>query len=207
MVYNFKSRLVVGLVFSTAVGFALTVSNIAAQDAKITNVSAVNVSPTTKLRVIKEALPVNRSEDFVRKAATETPSGFPVPRYVSLKFGTVNGRTGPSRDHSIAWQYRRRGMPLIVVAETELWRKVRDVNGDEAWVRNPALSGERFVVTIGETTLLEKPKLGSKIVADTDAGALMKLETCNSQGWCRVKAGNGLRGWTSNRHLWGAESI
>lgn len=210
MVYNSKYRLFVGLLISSAAGFALTHMNVNAQDVTLTAEAGPNTNITqsaSSMNIVKEAIPISRHQDFIRKAATETPSGFPVPRYVSLKFGTVNGRTGPSRDHSIAWQYRRRGMPLIIVAETELWRKVRDVNGDEAWVRKPALSGERFVVTIGETALLSKPKLGSKIVAETDAGALMKLEDCNQQGWCRVKAGNGLRGWTSNRHLWGAESL
>lgn len=217
MVYNFKNLLSIGLALSLIGGVALIHGNVSAQDAAlkgfassnapIVTVSSKNLKAPSKLKIVKEPIVADRNDGFVRKAATETPSGFPVPRYVSLKFGTVNGRTGPSRDHSIAWQYRRRGMPLIIVAETELWRKVRDVNGDEAWVRKPALSGERFVVTVGETTLLDKPKLGSKIVADTDSGALMKLETCNSDGWCRVKAGNGLRGWTSNRHLWGAESL
>jgi len=161
---------------------------------------------TDTSRVIVAPLPF-QDDNFFRKASSETPSGFEVPRFVSLKFGKVNGRTGPSRDHEIAWQYRRRGLPLVVVAETEMWRKVRDVNGDEAWVRKPALSGERFVMTTGETILLSKPKLGSKTVASSDAGALMKLETCNAEGWCRVKAGNGLVGWTSNRGLWGATRL
>ena len=217
MVYNFKNRLFVGILISAVAGTALTSLKADAQDVTLVaeassetetiSLDSERSKPVSKVRVIKEPVPISGKQDFVRKAATETPSGFPVPRYVSLKFGTVNGRTGPSRDHSIAWQYRRRGMPLIIVAETELWRKVRDVNGDEAWVRKPALSGERFVVTIGESALLAKPKLGSKVVAETDGGALMRLETCNEDGWCQVKAGNGLRGWTSNRHLWGAESL
>jgi SH3-like domain-containing protein len=158
-------------------------------------------------RIIREDIPKAQNENYFRKAASETPSGFPVPRYVSLKFGKVNGRTGPSRDHSIAWQYRRRGLPLVIVAETEMWRKVRDVNGDEAWVRRPALSGERFVMTTSETILRSKPKTNAKIIAATDAGALLKLEECNQNGWCRVKSGNGIRGWATNRHLWGAKDL
>ncbi len=171
------------------------------------NEAVQDASAVASLRIVTEPIPVLRTDSFLRKAASETPSGFEVPRYVSLKFGKVNGRTGPSRDHAIAWQYQRRGLPLVVVAETEMWRKVRDPNGDEAWVRKPALSGDRFVMTIGETTLLSKPKLGANPVASSEAGALMKLEECNDDGWCRVKAGNGLRGWTSNRHLWGAQKL
>ena len=164
-------------------------------------------SPTSPVKHIVVAPLPTETNGFLRKASTETPSGFEVPRFVSLKFGTVNGRTGPSRDHAIAWQYQRRGLPLVVVAETEMWRKVRDINGDEAWVRKPALSGERFIITMSETLLLSKPKLGARPVASSDGGALMKLEECNTDGWCRVKAGNGIIGWTSKRNLWGAQPL
>ena len=34
-----------------------------------------------------------------------TPSGLPVPRYVTLKFDAVNARAGPSDDHKLLWVY------------------------------------------------------------------------------------------------------
>ncbi|CAM3684353.1 SH3-like domain-containing protein [Litorimonas haliclonae] len=162
---------------------------------------------TPARRIVVNPVPEAPSEGFFRKAAHQTPSGFEVPRYVSLKFGKVNGRTGPSRNHSIAWQYRRRDLPLIVVAETEMWRKVRDINGDEAWVRKPALSGERFVMTIGEALVLSKPDPNARPIARGETGALFKLETCNEDGWCYVKSRNGLKGWISDRQLWGAQTL
>jgi len=169
------------------------------------DLSVVAVEPTRRIDV--EPVPATPSDGFFRKAASQTPSGFEVPRYVSLKFGKVNGRTGPSRNHSIAWQYQRRGLPLVVVAETEMWRKVRDINGDEAWVRKPALSGERFVMSLGDAVLLSKPKPGSHAVARSETGALFRLEECNDEGWCRVKASNGIKGWVSRRQLWGAQIL
>ena len=44
-----------------------------------------------------------------------TPSGLPVPRYVSLKFDTVNARAGPGDDHRLLWVYHARGLPVQVV--------------------------------------------------------------------------------------------
>jgi len=44
--------------------------------------------PTRKV-VVEEVPPL---DNFYRVAATKTPSGYPVPRYVSLKYGEVNGR-------------------------------------------------------------------------------------------------------------------
>ncbi|MGB6230411.1 MAG: SH3 domain-containing protein [Litorimonas sp.] len=139
-------------------------------------------------------------------SAERTPSGFPVPRYVSLKFGTVNARTGPSRDHSIAYQYRRRGLPLIVVAETEMWRKVRDLEGDEAWVRKPALSGERSAVLLSETQILAKPESDARATARIERGALVRLESCEA-GYCRIRTENGVRGFAARTSLWGAQSL
>ncbi|WP_416878144.1 SH3 domain-containing protein [Litorimonas sp.] len=168
----------------------------------------VKVSTETPKRQVKiEPVPATPSDGFFRKAANRTPSGFEVPRYVSLKFGKVNGRTGPSRNHSIAWQYRRRDLPLIVVAETEMWRKVRDINGDEAWVRKPALSGERFVMAMKDIVLMSKPETGADAVARSETGVLFRLEECNTEGWCRIKARNGLKGWVVNHQLWGAQNL
>lgn len=153
---------------------------------------------------IVEPIPAASTQNLYRVSADRTPSGFMVPRFVSLKFTKVNARTGPSRDHAIAYQYQRRGLPLLIVAETEMWRKVRDISGDEAWVRKPALSGARTVMATRQTSLRSKPKSDAREVARTDALAVLRLESCNGEGWCQVKAENGLKGWAREPDLWGA---
>ena len=160
---------------------------------------------TPRIRRIVKAPP--SFNNIYHVSADQTPSGFQVPRFVSLKFGKVNGRTGPSRDHPIAWQYQRRGLPLIVVAETEMWRKVRDITGDESWVRKPALSGEKFVLTLEDTALRAKPKTTARITAQSDPNAVLKLESCTDTNWCKVVANNGLKGWAQRHKLWGAEIL
>ncbi len=156
----------------------------------------------TRFTQLEADLP--RGDNFHKVAPSETPSGFAVPRYVSLKVGTVNGRTGPSLGHSVAWQYRRRGLPLIVVAETEFWRKVRDIHGDESWIHKPALSGERMVLALEETSLYRRADQGSRIEAVIAAQALLKLESCDGQGWCKFRSQNGHKGWAKAAYFWGA---
>lgn len=146
-------------------------------------------------------------QDLYHVDADKTPSGFAVPRFVSLKFGRINARTGPSPNHSIAYQYRRRGLPVIVVAETEMWRKVRDITGDEAWVRKPALSGEKFAVLTTQATLLAKPDPSARALARIEAGALVQLEDCTDDGYCRVRTSNGIKGFALKNRLWGAQDI
>lgn len=164
--------------------------------------------PPRVKRVVKEVPAQAASvQNIYRVSAAKTPSGFPVPRYVSLKVGKVNGRTGPSRQHPIAWQYRRKGLPLVVVAETEMWRKVRDVTGDESWIHKPALSGLRRVLVLEETTLYSKPKDTARVTALVDRNALLDLEECLESNWCKVKSSTGLKGWTQRYKLWGAQNL
>ncbi|MFO1187773.1 MAG: SH3 domain-containing protein [Alphaproteobacteria bacterium] len=69
-------------------------------------------------------------------------TNLPLPRFVSLKRGEVNMRRGPSEDQPVLWVYKRKNMPVEVVNEFDVWRKVRDVDGAEGWVRDQMLSGD-----------------------------------------------------------------
>jgi len=162
---------------------------------------------TTWAQIKRNVEEIPGIENLYRVSADQTPSGFPVPRYVSLKVGQVNGRTGPSLKYPIAWQYRRRGLPLIIVAETELWRKVRDIHGDETWVHKPALSGERMVIATRQTRLYRKPNIKTRVDAVVYPDALLKLEVCNASGWCKFKAKNGRKGWALRDGFWGATPL
>ncbi len=142
---------------------------------------------------------------LISKTGAQTPSGFKVPRFVSLKYGNVNGRTGPSQSHPVKWNYSRKGLPVIVVAETEMWRKIRDNNGDESWMHKRTLDGRRMVVTISDVTLRAKPNHSAKGRAIASKDAILSLEACEDTGWCAVKASTGHTGYVERKSLWGAQ--
>ncbi len=147
-------------------------------------------------------------DNFIRVSATKTPSRLEVPRYVSLKYSLSYGRTGPSSAHPVKWQYKRRGLPLIVVAETEIWRKVRDVNGDESWMKRQLLSNKPMVLVRGEIIIRAKPRSDAPKRAMAAKGALLELDTCNAKGWCRViDQERNLSGYALRSMLWGAEPL
>ena len=156
-------------------------------------------------RVVVEDVPALKN--IYRVSASNTHSGFPVPRFVSLKYGKVNGRQGPSTRHPILWQYRRKGLPLVVVAEMDIWRKVRDHNGDESWVRTQALSGVRTVMAKDDIKLFHKADAYSRVNAIASKDALLKLVECSDAHWCRVRSDDGHKGWVDRRLLWGAENL
>ncbi|MEP1230893.1 MAG: SH3 domain-containing protein [Litorimonas sp.] len=196
------------IILTVLIGASVNLSTSITAEAQVTPASTISAIDTNEAPIIRRVIKAQPSfKNIYHVKADQTPSGFQVPRFVSLKFGKVNGRTGPSRDHPIAWQYQRRSLPLLVVAETEMWRKVRDITGDESWVRKPALSGEKFVLTIEDTALRAKPKTDARMTAQSQADAVLKLEDCTDTNWCKVVANNGLKGWVPRHKIWGAEQL
>lgn len=132
-----------------------------------------------------------------------TPSGLPVPRYVSLKFDRVNARAGPGDDHRLLFVYRVRGLPVQVVAETPEWRRVCDPEGSLVWVHKRTTDGRRMVMNTQASPLplLRRPKAGAAAAAYLNPRALAALDRCD-RGWCRVRAG-GTSGWARAGELWG----
>lgn len=137
-------------------------------------------------------------------AERQTPSGMPVPRYVSLKFDKVNARAGPGDDYKLLFVYRVRGLPLQVVAETSEWRRVCDPEGTLAWVHKRTTDGRRTTMNTAAqpVAMLKRPKDGYKVAAYLNPRALASLDRCE-KGWCRVKADHA-SGWVREAALWGA---
>ncbi|WP_250152505.1 SH3 domain-containing protein [Ancylobacter radicis] len=133
-------------------------------------------------------------------------SGLPVPRFVSLKADKVNVRSGPTRDHAVAWVFTRAGLPVEVTAEFETWRRIRDADGAEGWVYHSMLSARRTALVSpwskGEPAALrEAPSTDSSIKARLEPGVLGKVDHCNGK-WCRF-FDNGFDGYVEQEKLWG----
>jgi SH3-like domain-containing protein len=134
-----------------------------------------------------------------------TPSGLPVPRWVSLKFDEVNARAGPGDDYRLLWTYRVRGLPLQVIAETADWRRVCDPEGSVAWVHQRTVDTRRMVMRTKPQALpiRRRPEATSPAVALLSGRSLAALEDCKD-GWCRLEAGRA-KGWTPAPEIWGAD--
>jgi len=134
------------------------------------------------------------------------PSGRPLPRFVSLGSDHINMRTGPGTRYPVTWVYKRRGLPLEVVRETNDWRQVRDPEGAEGWVHKMMLSNSRrMALVVGDTPhmLLRRPDPGAEAVARVEPGVLVKLLQCpRDSAHCRVEAAR-FQGWLPREALWG----
>lgn len=132
-------------------------------------------------------------------------SGLPVPRFVSLRADKVNMRAGPGFQYPVEWVYRRRGMPMEVIAEYRGWRKVRDWQGTQGWIHKKLLSSRRRVVVTGKLrTLRAGVNPDSPPMARLEAGVIGELVGCPDLGSaCRIRVG-GYEGWLERSAFWGA---
>ena len=125
-----------------------------------------------------------------------------VPRFVSLRFDTVNLRAGPGTQYPIEWVYKRRGLPVEVIRDLDTWRQVRDRWGTVGWIHLSNLSGRRTVLIDPQTVILRKqPEDRARAVAKAEPGAIAKLEKC-AAAWCRIAA-DGHGGWVRRAAVWG----
>lgn len=129
-------------------------------------------------------------------------SGNPVPRFVALKKDLVYGRAGPDQDVVVI--YRRKGLPVKVIAETSdnVWRRIEDPEGRRVWINRVMLVENRHAITQEPAILFAEPTRDALPRVKLEPGVMAKLETCEG-AWCRVKTPD-YRGWTDRDALWGS---
>jgi SH3-like domain-containing protein len=125
-------------------------------------------------------------------------------RYVSQRTDKAYLREGPTYDHKVLWVYRHRGYPYAVLAQFDVWRRVRAADGAVGWMAASMLSDQRTVLVTGKgrAKLFEKPE-GGKLVALADPGAVARLVACAPNA-CHVR-GEDVDGWISKTRIWGVE--
>jgi len=133
----------------------------------------------------------------------DTPSGLPVPRFVSLKAEKTFCRVGPTFAHPVRITFMRRSLPVMVVAETtDHWRKIRDAEGDECWTHKTKLSGVETAIVLEEGLALRaRPDAEAPARALLGRGLVARVEASRGE-WLQVTA-EGVRGWAPQTGLWG----
>ena len=131
-------------------------------------------------------------------------SGLPLPRFVSLRSDEVNLRTGPGQRYPIDWTYTKKDVPVEIIAEFDVWRKIRDWQGTEGWVHQGMLSGRRTLVVInGSHALRSGDSDLADQVATVEAGVFGRLLHCpRNKEFCKVAFGS-VEGWLKRDEIWG----
>jgi SH3-like domain-containing protein len=129
-------------------------------------------------------------------------TGLPLPRFVSLRSGKVNLRTGPGARYPVEWVLVYRHMPIEIIAEFDTWRKIRDWQGAVGWVHQSMVSGNRWVmVRKGRQPLRRAGKDQAPITARIDEKVIGRLKLCRDL-WCKIDF-SGFTGWMRRDQFWG----
>lgn len=140
-------------------------------------------------------------------------SGLSLPRFVSTRSAPINVRVGPGTKYDVAWIFRKAGLPVEIVEEYDVWRKVRYVDGDEGWIHQSLLIGRRTALVEpfggdGQAALRTRADDAAPLRAWLAAGRLVSVDRCQD-GWCEVEAGGDesgtplVRGSVLAVELWG----
>ena len=125
-----------------------------------------------------------------------------LPYWASISVDEARMRKGPSPDVPVIWEYRRKDLPVKVVARFETWRKIEDPDGTQGWMAARLLSRTRTaIITGGIRPMREEPNVSAAVAYRAEPGVVGRITDCND-GWCRLDVG-GRKGWIEADHIWG----
>lgn len=133
-------------------------------------------------------------------------SGLPIPRFVMTKANKVNLRAGPGNNYPTRVVYNRKNIPLMVVAEFDFWRKVKDVDGQEGWIHKTLLSNTTVVwVSADMASLISDPTNPETVVLKAEKGVEGEFLKDIKGKYAKVRINN-QKGWMLIDHVWGVIS-
>jgi SH3-like domain-containing protein len=98
-----------------------------------------------------------------------------------------------------------RHYPFEVLVKLDHWTKVRDANGEVAWVENKALGEQRtVVVTVPLADVRATPSAQSALVFEAYKQVLLEVLEPPAQGWVKVRHRDGQQGFVRVAHVWGS---
>ncbi len=92
---------------------------------------------------------------------------------------------------------------MQVLAEYDVWRRVRDLDGEIGWIHVSLLNNERGAVVIGNgyAELRADEDENAPIIAQVEAGVVGRVESCGPNS-CRLDFSE-LEGWIDRARIWG----
>ena len=136
---------------------------------------------------------------------SKSSDGNSLPRFVSLRSDKVYARFGPGVKYPIEWVYSQKSAPVEVISEYEDWRRIRDWQGSESWIKAQMLNKKRFVKVIaaGENNLYAKDSYKSKVIARIEDEVIGEVKKCPAEnGFCLVQFAQ-YQGWMPRQSLFG----
>ena len=138
---------------------------------------------------------------FAENIGSDT--GYKIPRFVSLKSNDVNLRIGSSTNYPIILKYTMKALPVEIIDEYQVWRKINDREGNQGWIHKTLIQGDRYAIINQQynssVQIYSKPK--GHIIGEIGEYNIVKIKICLNQ-WCKINYKKN-SGWINKKYLWG----
>lgn len=120
---------------------------------------------------------------------------------LAVSVNIANMRSGPGTEYPEMWQVEKYH-PFIVIEKKGNWYKVKDFEGDMAWVFNSLLDNTPCVITVkDDCNVRSKPGMDGQILFTVEKGIPFKV--LEEQGsWIKIKHADNDIGWIYKTLVW-----
>ena len=95
-------------------------------------------------------------------------------------------------------------MPVEIIDEFEVWRKIKDFQGEFGWIHLSQLSRKRTLLTVKDNgVLFKEASILSKPLIKIGMYETAVIKKCYLD-WCKIEIQK-YRGWIKKEYLWGVE--
>lgn len=122
----------------------------------------------------------------------------------SVRVKTANFREGPSDSEDVLFTADRH-YPVKILGRKRGWAKIKDFEGETAWVAERLLARRRaIVVTVERVVVRDKPDVKGKSVFQANWSDAFPVKR-ESNGWLLIEGAGGKEGWIARDSTWGLE--
>jgi SH3-like domain-containing protein len=120
---------------------------------------------------------------------------------VTVKASIANIRSGPGTNYDVVWQVEKYH-PFLVQEKKDPWVKIKDFEGDMAWIHVSLLSDVEGVITSkSKCNVRSEPTTDSRILFTVERGVPFRV--IKRQGdWIHIEHADGDKGWIYSSLVW-----
>lgn len=110
-------------------------------------------------------------------------------------------RSGPGTSYDVLWQVEKYH-PFLVVEKKDDWLKIKDFEGDMAWIHASLLNDAEGVITSKTNcNVRAEPSTDSRIVFTVEKGVPFRVIK-RQEGWIYIEHADGEKGWIYHTLVW-----
>ncbi len=105
---------------------------------------------------------------------------------MAIKASIANLRSGPGSKYEVLWQVEKYH-PILIIEKKKNWYKIKDFEGDMAWIHKSLLGKINGVITTkAKCNVRSKPNKKGKILFTVERGVPFKVLK-RSGNWIRIE--------------------